>query len=117
ELAAQPRTGPAPLAARKLATSGAPAMPLFRPPAPSPATTRAAAPATVKPVLSTSERVSAWRDLVRQKQPRTGPVALLPSPVGSPSRSDARQSWRDEIAVWSRAVRSGAVDGSAPTAP
>jgi hypothetical protein len=112
-----PQAPAPPELAVKLVASATPVMSVFRPPAPVPGPAKTAAPAAVKPVPSTSERFSAWRDLVRQNQPRVDPIALTPSPAGSPSRTDARQSWRDEIAVWSRAVSSGAVDGSAPTAP
>jgi hypothetical protein len=40
-------------------------------------------------------------------------IALAPEPAGSPPRSEARSSWRDEIAEWARA---GAVDSDTPSA-
>lgn len=90
---------------------------LFRPPATPPVPVKAAVPTAVKTVPSTSERFSAWRDLVRHDQSRVDPIASAPGPAGSPSRSGARQSWRDEVAVWSRTVSSGAMDYNAPAAP
>jgi len=78
---------------------------------------RSGSPAAAKPAQSTSERFSAWRDLVRQNQPRVDPIAPAASPAGPPPRSDARQSWRDEVVAWSRSVTSGAMDYNAPAAP
>ena len=101
----------------RLAASPAPAASLFRHPTTQPAAARSVAPAAAKPAQSTSERFSAWRDLVRQNQPRVDPIATAASPAGPPPRSDARQSWRDEVVAWSRSVTSGAMDYNAPAAP
>ena len=69
-----------------------------------------------RPAQSASERFSAWRNVARQNQPRTDPIAAAPNPADLP-RSDARQSWRDEVVVWSRLIASGAMDYNAPTVP
>jgi hypothetical protein len=81
---------------------------------------RPAAPAAARPATSASERFSAWRDLVRQNQPRAEPIAAAPplASAGLPAvRADPRQWWRDEVVAWSRAVIAGALEHNAPTPP
>ncbi|HEX2689193.1 MAG TPA: hypothetical protein VHN14_21375 [Kofleriaceae bacterium] len=78
---------------------------------------KVAASAATQSAASTGERFSAWRDLVRQNQPRVNPIASVPGAAGSLARSDARQSWRDEVVVWSRTIAAGAMDDHAPLAP
>ena len=109
-----------PPAAAKLVAPPASAASLFRHPTTQPPPARsAAAAAAARPPQSTSERFSAWRDLVRQNQPRPDPIAAAApaSPAGPSPRSDARQSWRDEVVAWSRTVTSGVMDYHAPAAP
>ena len=67
---------------------------------------------------SASERFSAWRDQVRQNQ-RPEPITATPSsPSTLPAtHTDPRQTWRDEVVAWTRAVMAGAVEHNAPAAP
>jgi hypothetical protein len=106
-------------AAARLAPAATPVASLFRHATSQPAA-RPAVPVAIKPATSASERFSAWRDLVRQNQPRAEPIAVAPAPptAGLPAaRTDPRQSWRDEIVAWSRAVVAGALEHNAPTPP
>jgi len=112
-----------PTAARPVAPPASAAS-LFRHPTSPAAPPRSVAAAAPRPVQSTSERFSAWRDLVRQDQPRADPIppAVVPGsaaahPAGPLPRGDARQSWRDEVVAWSRAVTAGAMDTNAPASP
>jgi hypothetical protein len=57
-----------------------------------------------------SERFSAWRDRMRDSQPRSDPAASLPA-------FDPRPSWRDDVVTWARAVVAGSIDRGAPSAP
>jgi len=56
---------------------------------------------------------------MRQHRERADPLAPASGPAGSPSpsESEARRSWRDEVAAWSRTVIAGATDRDAPAAP
>ncbi|HEY5938472.1 MAG TPA: hypothetical protein VIU61_27665, partial [Kofleriaceae bacterium] len=54
-----------------------------------------------------SEKFSAWRDKMRQAQPRAERSANLPW-------IDTRPSWRDEAVIWARAVAAGSVERDAP---
>ena len=81
------------------------------------AASRPAAVADARPAPSAGERFSAWRDLVRQDQPRGEPSVPAPIPAGPSPRSDARSSWRDEVVAWSRIITSGGIDYNAPAAP
>jgi hypothetical protein len=114
EAARQPVTPEPPPGEVRAEPAAAPVDALFRHPVAQPAPARAAPPAA-RPAPSVSERFSAWRDLVRQSQPRE-PVAAAPPP-GLPVRNDSpRSSWRDDVVAWSRAVVSGAMD-HAPVLP
>lgn len=89
------------------------------PPKPSlfrqPIVPRSPAPSSGVPVAapgpSLSERFSAWRDKMRTVQPQPR------SEASSSTRIDPRPAWRDEVAVWARAVAAGTIDRDAPSAP
>ena len=117
---ARPAAAPGPGAALFRPHGGAPAAAPAAAQVARPATARFAAPVTSKPVQATGERFQTWRDLVRQNQPRvepSPPASSAPISPGAAPRRDARQSWRDEVVAWSRAVMSGVMDSSAPAAP
>jgi hypothetical protein len=80
---------------------------LFRPPAP-PAAPPPAKPAPVAPpvssVLSTSERLTAWRESMRDASSTSIEVS-----------ADRRPTWRDRAASWYRAVAAGADVREAPS--
>jgi hypothetical protein len=101
-------------------TFSAPSPPPARPAPVSALFRQAAAPAT-RPASSVSDRFSAWRDQVRQDQPRddAAPITLQvpqvpPAPPAPPAPLEAL-SWRDEVVAWSRAWAAGAADPGAPT--
>ncbi len=70
---------------------------------------RAAALPTAAVAQNLADRFSAWRDRMRQPQPR--------SEAGAVPWAEARPSWRDEVVAWARAVAAGSVDRGAPPAP
>ena len=102
---------PAPVASpTPPAEPGAPAS-LFR--QASSTTTRSVAPpppaAAAGAAQNLSEKFSAWRDRMRQSQPRAERAAGMPW-------TDPRPSWRDEAVTWARAVAAGTTDRDAPVA-
>ncbi|HUJ63317.1 MAG TPA: hypothetical protein VLX92_32685 [Kofleriaceae bacterium] len=68
----------------------------------------AAVPEEAKPP-SISERFAQWRERMRAAEPRPSPIA--------PPVAEAAVSWRDELAVWARAIASGATEREPPPAP
>ena len=115
-VAAPPSTAPPAVVA---APTGSPARRAAPPPAPARPVAAPARPADApaRPAASVSERFSAWRDLVRQDQPRVDPVTR-PAPAVMPAAPrGAPKSWRDEIVAWSRATTSGVLDHDIPAAP
>jgi hypothetical protein len=92
---------------------------VLRPPAASSAPPRASPSSAQRPAPSTAERFSTWRERAQQHSQRVDPIApaSAPGPAAAPSQGDPRLSWRDHVAMWSRAVSAGAADDSAPAAP
>lgn len=95
---ASPVAEPAPVTPPPVVTV-APAAPAPRP----------AAPPTAVVAQNLADKFSAWRDRMRQTQPR--------SEAGAVPWAEARPSWRDEVVAWARAVAAGSVDRGAPPAP
>nr|MBA3455519.1 hypothetical protein [Deltaproteobacteria bacterium] len=102
------QAAPSPIAAAPTAPS------LFRHTTGTPtAIPRAAAAIATKPTVtaqSLSDKFSAWRDRMRQSQPRSEQSTTLPW-------FDTRPSWRDEVVTWARGVVAGSVERGAPIAP
>jgi len=73
---------------------------------PTPPVVRQAPPvvAPSKPDLSTSERLSAWRERVRE----------APAPSSGKTGADRRPTWRDRAASWYRSVSAGSALREAP---
>ena len=116
EASSDPEPEPMPLgfSTVPLAKPAEPAAPtsLFRPAAST--TTRGVAPPPTPALPPTiaqnlSEKFSAWRDRMRQSQPRTERAASLPW-------IDPRPSWRDDAVTWARAVVAGTIERDAPVA-
>jgi hypothetical protein len=84
----------------------APAKPsLFRPaPPPTPFAKPAAAAVPSKPDLSTSERLSAWRERMLDS----------PASAGAHTSGERRPTWRDRVGSWYRAVAAGSAVREAP---
>ncbi len=105
---------PVPVAPAVIAPSKSEAAPtsLFRH-ASSTTTRGVAPPPTAVPAATIaqnlSDKFSAWRDRMRQAQPRTDRTASLPW-------IDSRPSWRDEAVTWARAVMAGTIERDAPLA-
>ena len=103
------QAAPSPIAAAPTAPS------LFRHATSAPsAVPRPAGAAATKPTVtaqSLSDKFSAWRDRMRESQPRSEEMNVLPW-------IDPRPSWRDEIVTWTRAVIAGSIErGTPPPTP
>jgi hypothetical protein len=99
----------------------APVAPVVAPPPAAPApwatvvptASRAAAPARGAVTAITGQelgqRFSAWRERMRQAQPRGDEAAAAPW-------VDHRPTWRDDLATWTRAALAGTIERGAPPA-